>query len=92
MNDRVTPFLDGAAFIGMKAQKQLGSKEPIFVIPISIKVTHVTDPRLTIGEKLELLAKDIGAELNRSAPMVEEIKRIGLTALERLLKQRGLMP
>ena len=92
MNDRVTPLLDGAAFIGMKAQKQLGDEKPIFVIPVSIKATHVTDQREVIREKLGRLAKDIGGELDPSASMVQEIKRIGLTALERQLKQRGLMP
>jgi hypothetical protein len=92
MNDRVTPFLDGAAFIGMKAQKQLGRDAPIFVVPTSIKATHLTDQREAIGEKLAQVATDIGLEFNSRAPMLDEIKRIGLSALDRSLKQRGLIP
>ena len=92
MNDRVTPFLDGAAFIGMKAQKQLGIEVPIFVIPTSIKATHLTDQREAIRAKLTQVATDIGLELDSTAPMLDEIKRVGLSALERSLKQRGLIP
>ena len=92
MNDRVTPFLDGAAFIGMKAQKQLGKGRPIVAVPISIKATHLTDQREAIRRKLEGLARDLGTEYDRTASTVDEIKRIGLAALERALRQRGLMP
>ncbi len=92
MNDRVTPFLDGAAFMGMKAQKQLGSEEPIFVIPVSIKATHSTCQRPAVIEKLKRLATDVETSMNEDAPLPDEIKRIGMIALERALKQRGLMP
>ncbi|MEM7316320.1 MAG: 1-acyl-sn-glycerol-3-phosphate acyltransferase, partial [Planctomycetota bacterium] len=92
MNDRVTPFLDGAAFIGMKAQKQLGTDTPIFVIPTSIKATHLTDQRDAIRAQLAQVATDIGLEFDRTALMLDEIKRVGLSALDRSLKQRGLIP
>lgn len=91
MNDRVTPFLDGAAFIGMKAQKQLGKDAPIFVIPTAIKATHLTDQRESIRTKLAQLATDIGLEFDTSTPILENIKRVGLSALDRSLKQRGLI-
>ncbi len=92
MNDRITPFLDGAAFIGMKAQKTLGPESSICVLPVAIKVTHLTDQRAAILDKLERMAGDIGSVLNREAPPADEVKRIGLAALERLLQQRGLIP
>lgn len=92
MNDRVTPFLDGAAFIGMKAQKVLGKEDPIHVIPVSLKATHLTDTRDALWQQLEGLARDMGTELDREKPFVDEVKRIGLSALERSLQQRGYLP
>jgi 1-acyl-sn-glycerol-3-phosphate acyltransferase len=92
MNDRVSPFLDGAAFIGMKAQKQLGPEQPLMVVPVSIKLTHTADVRPSIKERLGRLAKDLGTAIDDSVPLNDEVKRIGMTALERSLKQRGLMP
>lgn len=92
MNDRVTPFLEGAAFIALKAQKELGADQAIFALPISIKATHLTDARDTVLEMLERLAVDMGTELDRGADLLPEMRRIGLTALEKNLRQRGLIP
>lgn len=92
MNDRITPFLEGAAFIAMKAQKELGAGRPIFALPVSIKATHLSDQRETIRDMLERLGKDVGTKLDRDADFLGELKRIGLTALEKNLRQRGLIP
>lgn len=91
MNDRVTPFLDGAAFIALKAQKELGAKQSIFVVPVSIKATQATDRREAVRAMIERLAVDMGTTLDREADFLSELKRIGLTALEKNLRQRGLM-
>ena len=58
-NDRLTPFLDGAAFIALKAQAALGDT-PVKIIPISLKFTHLTTPRETITTRMRQLAKDSG--------------------------------
>ena len=92
MNDRVTPFLDGAAFIALKAQKQLGPDLPIHVVPLSIKATHLTDQREAIFLRMECLAKSIGIHFDRTASIVGEVKRVGVHALERTLRQRGRLP
>jgi hypothetical protein len=88
-NDRVTQFQDGASFIAMKAQKELGDGGAIFAVPVSIKVTHLGDVREAIRDQLAHLAGEVGTELNREALFVEEIRRIGFTALGRNLRQRG---
>ncbi len=92
MNDRVSPFLDGAAFIGMKAQKELGNAAPIYVVPVSIKATHTTDVRPHLRERLGRLADAMETRFDESAPFPDEVKRIGMVALERSLKHRGLIP
>ena len=37
MNDRVTPFLEGPAYIAMKAQQELKDNGKIFAVPVAIK-------------------------------------------------------
>ena len=59
-NDKVTPFLDGPAFIGMKAQKELGVDHPDFAIPVSLKVTHSSN---AAGEVVDLFRK-LASEVN----------------------------
>ncbi|MFK7852115.1 MAG: lysophospholipid acyltransferase family protein [Akkermansiaceae bacterium] len=56
-NDRLTPFLDGAAFIAIKAQAAL-KDIPVKVVPVSLKFTHLTAPRATITERMLQLGKD----------------------------------
>ncbi len=92
MNDRPTPFLEGAAFIALKAQKELGQDEGIFVVPVSIKATQLEDRREKVRAMLDRLAKDMGTSLEREAAFLSEVKRIGMVALETNLRQRGLMP
>ncbi|MEM7145111.1 MAG: lysophospholipid acyltransferase family protein [Verrucomicrobiota bacterium] len=90
-NDRVTPFQEGAAFIAMKAQKDLGEAGCIYAVPVSIRVTRVTDQREAIRGQLGRLAAEVGEELDIGAPFVEEVRRIGFAALERNLRQRGYL-
>ncbi len=64
MNDRVSPFLDGAAFVAMRAQKKLGNEAPIFAIPIAIKLSHLTDCRRVVLEHVARLESRLGLESN----------------------------
>ena len=43
-NDRITPFLDGAPFIALKAQAAT-TDAAVKIIPVSLKFTHLTTPR-----------------------------------------------
>lgn len=91
MNDRVTPFLEGAAFLALKAQKELGAGRPIHVVPVSIKVTHVTDVRPAVKAKLGSLAATSGETFDPEADPVGELTRIGRHLLAKNLRQRGFI-
>lgn len=84
-NDRVTPFLEGPAFIGLKAQKDIGADAPVLALPVSIKVTHLTDARPQVLGLLRELAVEVGADYDSSADPVEEVKRLGLLALRKVM-------
>jgi len=90
-NDRVTPFLDGAAFIALKAQKQAGAERPIQVVPVAMKFTHLGDVREGICERLQTLAGEADSSFDRKADPVQEMLRIGQLLLARNLRRRGLL-
>ena len=58
-NDRVTPFLDGTAFIELKAQQGLDDAR-IRIVPISLKFTHLNAPRETVTRRMIQLGEDSG--------------------------------
>jgi 1-acyl-sn-glycerol-3-phosphate acyltransferase len=95
-NDHVTPFNDGAAFLAIRAAKEL-SKQGVRVmaVPVSIKATHLTDCRSALsgllgelGASLETPADQPGA----TASPRESIVRVGSDAVRRNLAKRGLTP
>ena len=65
-NDRLTPFLDGAAFIALKAQAALEGTS-VKVIPVSMKFTHLTTPRETVTARMRQLATDSGYEFPKGS-------------------------
>lgn len=90
-NDKVTPFNDGAAFIAIRAAKELAKHDVrVLAVPVSIKVTHVTDCR---AEQTALLHELLGLldlpKEDISEPR-ETIVRVGTAALRRNIQQRGL--
>lgn len=62
-NDRVAPFLDGAAFIALKAQAALDGV-PVKIIPMSMKFTHLTTPREAVTNRM----LDLGARSGYEFP------------------------
>ncbi|MEM8952835.1 MAG: lysophospholipid acyltransferase family protein [Verrucomicrobiota bacterium] len=90
-NDRVRAFQEGAAFIAMKAQKELGATGSIYAVPVAIRVTRVTDQREAIRGQLARLAGEVGEHVDVGASFVEEVRRIGFAALDRNLRQRGYL-
>jgi len=58
-NDRVTPYLDGAAFIALKAQQGLDGAS-VKIVPVSLKFTHLTTPREAVTQRLVELGSDSG--------------------------------
>lgn len=66
-NDRVTPFLDGTAFIALKAQQAIEGVS-VKIIPVSLKFTHLTVPREKVTERLVALGRDSGHDYDPGAP------------------------
>lgn len=58
-NDRVTPFLDGTAFIALKAQQALDDT-PVKIVPVSLKFTHLTTPREAVTQRMLQLGAHSG--------------------------------
>jgi 1-acyl-sn-glycerol-3-phosphate acyltransferase len=58
-NDRVTPFLDGTAFIALKARQALDGVG-VKIVPVSLKFTHLGVPRETLTRRLVELGRDSG--------------------------------
>lgn len=58
-NDRVTPFLDGTAFIALKAQ-QAAENAKVKVVPVSLKFTHLTVPHEPVRRRLVELGEHSG--------------------------------
>jgi len=98
-NDRITPFMDGAAFIALKAQQALlkGSESRaktsggrILAVPVSIKVTHLTNARMKITQRFAPLAKQLGVAADFHDQPIKAVYEAAEIALHRNLKQRGL--
>lgn len=91
-NDLVTPFNEGAAFLALKAFRELCDKNVscrMLAVPVSIKVSHVTDVRPRLREEIAKLAAALEVELSPDLPPQTALKRIGVAALRRNLKLRG---
>ncbi|MEM6458571.1 MAG: lysophospholipid acyltransferase family protein [Planctomycetota bacterium] len=92
-NDRVTPFLDGAAFLALKAQQELlagDNRGRVLAVPISIKATHRTNARMRIAQRFAPLARQLDVDADFMADPADAIYTAAETALHRNLKQRGL--
>jgi hypothetical protein len=92
MNDRACPFLDGASFIALKVQKDLGPDIRVYVVPVSNKATHRTDQRGAVVDKVSALAFEMGTGLDRSVDLRSELMRIGEMALSLQFEGLGYLP
>jgi len=92
MNDRACPFLDGASFIALKVQKDLGANVKVYVVPVSNKATHCTDQREAVLDKVSALARETGTQLDLSADVRTELIRIGEKALSLQFDSLGFLP
>lgn len=89
-NDRATPFLDGAAFIVLKAQA--ATDAAVKIIPVSLKFTHLTTPRETITERMLQLGADSGHTFppGSTADPLGAVLGLGRHILGGYLKKHGL--
>lgn len=92
-NDRVTPFSEGAAFLALRAARQLRDKgHRVLAVPVSIKATQLSDTRPQVAERLRGLAKTADVAITPSMTPAQAMAQIGTTLLQRNLKHRGLQP
>lgn len=89
-NDRATPFLDGAAFIALKAQA--ATDAAVKIIPVSLKFTHLTTPRETITDRMIRLGEASGHRFPPGSPEqpVDAVLGLGRHILGGYLKKHGL--
>ncbi len=87
-NDRVTPFLDGTAFIALKAQKALKDAR-VKIIPISLKYTHLTLPRETVTQRLRKLGQDSGHSYSPGIDPLGAVIGLGTHLISDFLKSHG---
>ena len=96
-NERVRPFLDGASFMAIKAQRDLKDSAKVFIIPTSVRVTHLKDVRGLLRTQLNdlvatLQAEHIDVHRDESLPFHEQLIMTGYSILCRGLKRRGFEP
>ncbi len=91
-NDRVTPFLDGTAFIALKAQQALEG-ESVRIVPVSLKFTHLTTPREAVTKRLLQLGSDSGYDFppGSSADPLGSMLGLGQHILGRYLRSHGFI-
>ena len=90
-NDRVTPFSEGALFIGLAAARQLAEQgERLLAVPVAIKATFIVDVRPRLRRRIRRLANAVEAEIDPSRPPREALRAIGLRALTLNLRRRGI--
>lgn len=89
MNDRITPFRDGAAAIAILAARK--STRPISILPVAIKRWYVNDPTPSLLMTLERLEKRLFWRPQNEVPIAERILHVarGLLALKELEHLRG---
>ena len=89
-NDRVAPFLDGAAFIALKAQSALDGVS-VKIVPVSLKYTHLTTPREAVTRRM----LDLGARSDYVFPSgstsdpISAVMGMGRHILTRYLRAHG---
>lgn len=90
-NDQVTPFHEGAAMIGLRTARELAERHArILAVPVSIKLTYLQDVRDAVFARLNELASAVEVELREDDPPVERLIQVGVAALHRNLKHRGI--
>lgn len=90
-NDLVTPFHDGAAFLAVRAAKELAERgRRLLVVPVSIKATHVEDVSVQAMGLMKRLADWLACDVDLIGPPLEVLRQLGRNALQKNLKQRGI--
>ncbi len=87
-NDRVAPFLDGTAFIAIKAQQSMDSGH-VRIVPVSLKFTNLTDCRDKLVSFVKTSADAAGFPFEPKRPIVESVVELGSHVLASHLERHG---
>ncbi len=89
-NDRLAPFMDGAAFIAVKALAALDGT-PLKIVPVSLKFTHLCEPREAVTARMTQLAKDSGYRFPPEAAdsPVDAVLGLGHHIIREFLAEHG---
>lgn len=91
LNDLVTPFHDGAAMLALRAAKELAkASRRVLVVPVSIKASYTEDVRENVRRLLGTVASAVECQIDEQFDMPNQLKQVGLTALRRNLRHRGI--
>lgn len=93
-NEQLGPFMEGAAFIAKKAQRELGCDAQVVIVPTSIRVTHTEDVRGLLRRQLLGLIKSLelaGVEVtvDPDEPFYRQVEAVGGAVLYHGLKRRA---
>jgi len=75
VNDRVTPFREGAAAIARSAARR--SARPIVALPCAIKFWYVDDPTASLLKMMERFEQRFGIRPPAGAPLVDRVYVLG---------------
>ncbi|REJ70125.1 MAG: 1-acyl-sn-glycerol-3-phosphate acyltransferase [Planctomycetota bacterium] len=84
LNERITPFREGAATVALSAAKR--AKRDVLVVPCAIKYQYLADPRPKLLELMDRLESQIFWRPQPNLPLFERIYRFaeGAMALKEL--------
>ena len=89
-NDLVTPFLSGAVYIGLNAQKAFRETDrKVFLVPAAIKLTHTENCFDLLMRMLLGLAADIGYKPGSGKDPVDIAEGTAVMLMQRALKAFG---
>jgi 1-acyl-sn-glycerol-3-phosphate acyltransferase len=91
LNDRLTPLLDGVAFMALSAQRDLakaGRSRRVWIVPAAIRYRYVEDIRPRLGEALRRLEDRFALRPRHGATLDERLLRYGEMLLTVKEKER----
>ena len=66
--------MEGAAFVALKAQKDLGAEQPIYAVPMSFKMSYSEDVRTEVKKQMDQVAAMAGVKVEGCANPLDELR------------------
>lgn len=81
LNDRVTPFRNGAVHSAVLAAERSG--KPVSIVPCALKFQFLGDPRPVLRSRMDRLEAHLGCPALRGTPLKRRILKFGARLLEK---------